>query len=236
MRWPFHGSPIPEYLALFSECLEVPADEVQGVVAEVRTHLEEATEAIAGPRKDAEVQATLALGSPRDLAARIGIARRHRRQVRVLVIDPPLQYVKYEVPGDPIRVHRRDLAWGLAVPELMLVTFWAGVAFGNDLPTYSIAWAIAAVILVVGRWILPRLTPSETTRVLLGSMGVIIACAAVTGTLYFGRIVHGDPILWAAPLCYGPVLGTALYYGLLNANSPLVIGPRKLIDKADVPE
>ena len=44
MRWPFHGSPIAEYLALLAACLEVPADEVEGITAEVRTHLEEATE------------------------------------------------------------------------------------------------------------------------------------------------------------------------------------------------
>ena len=236
MRWPFRGSTIGEYLALFSECLEVPANEVDGVAAEVRAHLEEATDAITGPREDAEIQATLALGSPRDLAARIGVARRHRRPVRVLVIDPPVQYIKYEVPGDPIRVHRRDLAWALALPALTLVTYWAGVTFGRNLPTYSIAWAIAAVILVTGRWILSRLTPGETTRLLLGSMGVVIACAAVTGTLHLGRVVQGDPVLWAAPLGYGVVLAAALGYRLLNPNSPLVSRSRRLIDNANAPE
>jgi hypothetical protein len=236
MRWPFHGSPIAEYLALLATCLEVPADEVEGITAEVRTHLEEATESFAGPRRDAEFQATLALGSPRDLAARIGLARRHRRPERVLVIDPPVQYVKYEVPGDPVRVHRRDLAVGLAAPALMLVTYWAGVAFRDDLPTYSIAWAIAAVIFVAARWLLPRLTPTETRRVLLGSMGVVIAWAAMTGTLYLVRVVQGDPVLWAAPLGLGVVLAAALCYRLLNPNSPLVIGPRRLIDETNLPE
>jgi hypothetical protein len=236
MRWPFRGSSIADYMALFSQCLEVPADEVEGVAAEVGTHLEEATEAITGPRKDAEVQATLALGSPRELAARIGAARRHRRPVRVLVIDPPVQYLKYEVPGDPIRVHRRDLAWGLALPAYGLLGYWTGVAFGQRLPTFSIAAAIAAVILVAGRWVLPRLTPTETTRLLFGSMVVIIACAAVTGTLYLGRFVQGDPALWVAPLCYAAVLAAGLCYGLLNPNSPLAIGSRRLIDSANPPE
>ena len=234
MRWPFRGLPINEYLALFAECLEVPANEVDGVAAEVRAHLEEAPEAIAGPRKDAEVQATLALGSPRDLAARIGAARRHRRPVRVLVIDPPVQYVKYEVPGDPIRVHRRNLAAGLAAPALMLATYWAGVAFGHYLPRYSIAWAIAAVIFVAGRWILPRLTPSETNRLLLGAMGVVIACAGGSGILYLARVVQGDPVLWAPPLVYGAVLAAVLCYRLVNQNSPLVRSHR-LIDDANAP-
>ena len=236
MRWPFQGSPIAEYLALLAECLEVPADEVEGITAEVRTHLEEATESFAGPREEAELQATLALGSPRDLAARIGAARRHRRPERVLVIDPPVQYVKYEVPGDPIRVHRRDLAVGLALPALMLVTYWAGVAFGRDLPTFSIAWAIAAMVFVAGRWLLPRLTPTETTRVLLGSMAVVIVCAAVTGTLYLAHVVQGDLVLWAAALGYSVVLAAALGYRLLNPNSPLVIGPRRLVDGTNAPE
>jgi hypothetical protein len=236
MRWPFRGSPIVDYLALFTQCLEAPADEVDAVAAEVRTHLEEAAEAIAGPQKDAEIQATLTLGSPRDLAARIGAARRHRRPVRVLVIDPPVEYVKYEVPGDPVRVHRRDLAWGLAIPALSLVTYWARVAFGGDLATYSTAWAIAAVILIAGRWLLPRLTPKETTRLLLGSMAVVIACAAVTGTLYLARVVQGDPVFWAAPLGYGAVLAAALCYRLLKPKSPLVIRSRPLIGSTKAPE
>jgi hypothetical protein len=236
LRWPFRGSPIGKYLALFSECLEVPADEVDSVATEVRAHLEEAAEAIAGPRNVAEVRATLALGSPRDLAARISAARRHRRPVRVLVIDPPVQYLKYEVPGDPIRVHRRDLVWGLALPTYGLLAYWTGVAFGQRLPSFSIAAAIATVILVAGRWVLPRLTPTETTRLLLGSMVVVISCAAVTGTLYLGRFVQGDPALWVAPLGYAAVLTVALCYGLLNPDSPLAIGSRRLIDNTNAPE
>jgi hypothetical protein len=236
MRWPFPGSSIAEYLALFSECLEVPADEVSGVAAEVRAHLEEAADAIPGPRNGAEVQATRALGSPRDLAARIGAARRHRRPVRVLVIDPPVQYVKYEVPGDPIRVHRRDLAAALAVPVYGLSAYWAHVAFGRDLPTFSIGAVFAAVILVVGLWVFPRLTPTETARVLLGSMGLVLGCAAVTGLLQFERAVQGDSALWIGPLIYGGILFPAIRYRLLKPNSPLLSRSRRLIDKANAPE
>jgi hypothetical protein len=61
-------------------------------------------------------------------------------------------------------------------------------------------------------------------------------CAAVTGTLYLARVVQGDPVFWAAPLGYGVVLAAALGYRLLNPNSRLVIGPRRLIDETNAPE
>jgi hypothetical protein len=67
-------------------------------------------------------------------------------------------------------------------------------------------------------------------------MALVIVGAAVTGTLYLGRFVQGHPALWVAPLFYSAVLAAALCYGLLNPNSPLAIGSRRLIDKANAPE
>jgi hypothetical protein len=67
-------------------------------------------------------------------------------------------------------------------------------------------------------------------------MGVVLACAAVTGTLFLARIVQGDPILWVAPLGYSAVLAAAMCYRLLTPKSPLVIGPRRLIDHPNAPE
>jgi hypothetical protein len=236
MRWPFRGSSIDAYLYVFEQCLDVPAGERAGLQAEVRSHLEEAADAIAGPRPEAEVHATRLLGSPRDLAARIGAARRHRRPERVLVIDPPVQYVKYETPGEPTRFHRRDLAGGLAFPAYFLLDYWAGVTFGHHGPTLVIPAAIAIVIGVTGRWLLPRLTPTETSRFLVSFMGLIMLAAVFTGTLHLARVVQGDPVFWAGPLVYAAVLAAAGGYRLLNPTSPLVIGPSGFVDKANTPE
>jgi hypothetical protein len=228
MKWPFDGSTIDDYLALFRTCLELPADEVEAVEAEVRAHLEEAADAIGGQRNEAELQATLALGSPRDLAARIGSARRHRRPNMVLVIDPPVQYLKYEVPGEPVRTFRRTLGASFAVPTFLLANYWAGVIFGQHQPLgYLFATALAVAVALLGRWVFPRLTVNEALHVILASLLLVIAVAGLSGILYVAHLVQGDALFWAGPLGMGVVLAIANLVRLRYPNSPLVVGPRR---------
>jgi hypothetical protein len=227
MRWPFRGSTIADYLALFRACLELPPDEVDAVETEVRAHLEDAADAIGGQRKEAELHATLALGSPRDLAARIGSVRRHGRPSMVLVIDPPVQYLKYEVPGDPVRTFRRSVGFVLAVFPFLLTVYWAGVILGQKQGTiYLVAWAVALIVGLAGRWVMPRLTMTEALHVSLGYALLAIAVAGLTGLLYLAHLVQGDAILWAGSLGTAVVLAAVTIYRLRNPNSSLVIGLR----------
>jgi hypothetical protein len=228
MRWPFHGSRIEDYLSVFRACLELPPDEVDAVTTEVHAHLEETADSIGGDRGKAEIQATLGLGSPRDLAARIGLARRPWRPRRALVLGPSQDQLRYEVPAGPVRTYRRTVGTALLFFPFSLAIYWAEMIAGPGALHYLLAFGAVAVPLgLAGRWLLPRLSETETLHLSVWYLLSSIALASVTAALHFAHVVQGDAILWVGPLCVAALLLGALIYRLRNPNSRLVVGPRR---------